>query len=169
MVSFEDTVDRAEHDMYDLITAQTRAGPTRLREAVPTLTRWFIKSAMLYLLTALFLSVAVQSPLADRISALRVIWPTYLHMLVVGWLTQLIFGVAFWLFPKHPTVSVCGSHRLGWASLVLLNVGLLLRLWGEPKSLLGDDPGDLLVMSAVTQLLGGWAFVVNTWPRIRAR
>ena len=32
---------------------------------------------------------------------------TYLHLLVVGWITQIIFGVAFWLFPRiWPRVSV---------------------------------------------------------------
>jgi len=136
---------------------------------VPTLTRWFIKSAMLSLLAAFLLAVAMHSSLADRMPWLRVVWPTYLHLLVVGWLTQLIFGVAFWLFPKHPGASVRGSERLGWTSFVLLNLGLLLRLWSEPRALLGGDAAGLLVISAVAQLLGGWAFVANTWPRIRAR
>jgi hypothetical protein len=135
---------------------------------VPTLTRWFIKSAILYLVAALALSIAMQLPLVDR-PFLRVVWPTYLHLLVVGWLTQLIFGVAFWLFPKHPSASPRGSERLGSASFLLLNVGLLLRVLGEPRAMLGGDAAGLLVGSAVAQLLAGLAFVANTWPRVRER
>jgi heme/copper-type cytochrome/quinol oxidase subunit 1 len=136
---------------------------------VPTLTRWFIKSAMLYLLSALVLSVAMQSPLDAEVPLLRVLWPTYLHLLVVGWLTQLIFGVAFWLFPKYSSAKPRGSERLGWTSFVLINLGLLLRLWGEPLALLGGSAAGVLVASAVAQLLAGWAFVANTWPRVRER
>jgi heme/copper-type cytochrome/quinol oxidase subunit 1 len=136
---------------------------------VPTLTRWFIKSAMLYLLSALVLSVAMQSPLDAEVPLLRVLWPTYLHLLVVGWLTQLIFGVAFWLFPKYSSAKPRGSERLGWTSFVLINLGLLLRLWGEPLALLGGSAAGVLVASAIAQLLAGWAFVANTWPRVRER
>jgi hypothetical protein len=136
---------------------------------VPTLTRWFIKSAILYLVAALALSVAMQSPLAGRVPVLRVIWPTYLHLLVVGWLTQLIFGVAFWLFPKHPSASHRGSERLGWTCFGLLNVGLLLRVIAEPLQGLGRPAGTLLIASAAVQLLAGWAFVTIAWPRVRQR
>lgn len=136
---------------------------------MPTLTRWFIKSAMVYLVSALALSIAMQSPLADRVPLLRVVWPTYLHLLVVGWLTQLIFGVAFWLFPKYSSAQPRGSEPLGWTSFVLLNFGLLLRLVGEPRAMLGGDAAGLLIVSAVVQLLAGWAFVANTWPRVRER
>ena len=124
---------------------------------------------MVYLMSAFVLSIAMQSPLADRVPFLRVVWPTYLHLLVVGWLTQLIFGVAFWLFPKYSSVKPRGSEGLGWASFVLLNFGLILRLIGEPRAALGGDAATLLVASAVIQLLAGWAFVANTWPRVRER
>ena len=133
------------------------------------MTRWFIKSAMLYLIAALVVSVLMQSDLSLRVPLLRVLWPTYLHLLVVGWLTQLIFGVAFWMFPKHPSAPPRGSDRLGWTCFVLLNIGLAIRLVAEPLQALGHPCVPLLVASAVTQLLAGWAFVANTWPRVRER
>ncbi len=136
---------------------------------MPRLTRWYIKAALLYFITALLLSLVMQWPGASDVPWLRVAWPTYLHILVVGWLTQLIFGVALWLFPKHPTAPPGGSDRLGWSSLVLLNAGLLVRIVGEPRALLGFDAAGLLLASAVAQLLAGLAFVVNIWPRVRER
>jgi quinol-cytochrome oxidoreductase complex cytochrome b subunit len=124
---------------------------------------------MLYLVVALAISILLQSDLSPRVPVLRVFWPTYLHLLVVGWLTQLIFGVAFWLFPKHPSAPPRGSDRLGWTCFVLLNLGLAIRLVAEPLQALGQSFATLLVASAIAQLLAGWAFVANTWPRVRER
>ena len=136
---------------------------------MPALTRWFVKSGLLYLLAGFLLAVLMQWPVTGEWAWLRAAWPTYLHLLVVGWLTQLIFGVAFWLFPRYSAEHPRGSERLGWASFVLLNAGLLLRIAGEPRALMGEDAATLLTASAVAQLLAGWAFVANTWPRIRER
>ena len=136
---------------------------------MPLLTRWFIKAAMVYLIAALLCGVAMQDPIAARLPVLRAFWPTYLHLLVVGWLTQLIFGVAFWMFPKHSWAPPRGSDRLGWTCFALLNFGLVLRAVAEPLQGLGRPSAPLLVASAVAQLLAGWAFVANTWPRVRER
>jgi hypothetical protein len=124
---------------------------------------------MLYLMAALILSMAMQPPLRNQIPFLAVVWPTYLHLLVLGWLTQLIFGVAFWLFPKHSPAHPRGSERLGWTCFLLLNLGLILRTIAEPWHALGRRMGALLILAAAAQLLAGWAFVVNIWPRVRER
>jgi hypothetical protein len=50
-----------------------------------------------------------------------------------------------------------------------LNLGLLLRVVGEPAQLAGAGGGELLLLSAGLQLLGGWAFVLNIWPRVKAK
>lgn len=137
---------------------------------MPPLTRWFVKAALLYLVAALVLAVAMQWPgAAARVPWLAVVWPTYLHLLVVGWLTQLIFGVALWLFPRHSPARPRGYEWLGWTSFVLLNTGLLIRVVAEPRAALGHDVGLLLLGSAAAQLLAGWAFVANVWPRVRER
>lgn len=124
---------------------------------------------MLYLVAALALSVVMQSALAGQLPLLRALWPTYLHLLVVGWLTQLIFGVAFWMFPKYSSASPRGHDALGWACFVLLNLGLLLRAVAEPLQAVGRPHAPLLIASAVAQLLAGWGFVANTWPRVKER
>jgi len=136
---------------------------------MPTLTRWFIKAAILYLVAALGLAVAMQPPLRSLLPVLQVIWPTYLHLLVLGWLTQLIFGVALWLFPKHSSARPRGSDRLGWATFFLLNGGLILRAVAEPWHALGRPTEGLLVMAAAAQLAAGWAFVADIWPRVWER
>jgi hypothetical protein len=69
---------------------------------VPDLTRWFIRTALVYLLVSFIAGVLQLTP--GRWGA--VLWPTYVHLLVLGWLTHLIFGVVYWLFPRS---SVAGS------------------------------------------------------------
>jgi hypothetical protein len=132
---------------------------------LPRLSRYFIRTALIYLIAALATGIVlmVSAPWGS------LLWPTYVHLLVVGWLTQLIFGVTFWLFPRYSAAAPRGSERLGWASYWMLNAGLLLRVIGEPTRSLGAWTGWLLVIAAVLQLVGGWAFVLNTWPRIKER
>ena len=75
-------------------------------------------------------------------------------------MTQLIFGVVIWMFPKYSTAQPRGNERLGWATYGLLNAGLLLRAIGEPLSAAqpASGAGWPLAASAVLQLLAGWAF-----------
>ena len=137
---------------------------------MPTVTRWFIKSGMLCLLAALAGLAAVPAHEFLTIpDALLVAWPTLLHLLVVGWLTQLIFGVAHWLFPRKTRESPRGNERLMWLAWGALNTGLLLRVIGEPRALMGHDAGMLLLTSGLLQLVAAIAFIANTWPRVKAR
>jgi hypothetical protein len=90
-----------------------------------------------------------------------------IHLLTVGWLLQLISGVAFWMFPRHPTMPPRGNERLGWAGLVLLNSGLVLRLVGEVWRLGMGGPSWPLVAAALLQLIAVVLLVLLLWPRIR--
>lgn len=137
---------------------------------MPTLTRWFIKIAMLYLLAALLLGagLALRAPLGLPGFFLR-LGPVYFHLFLLGWVTQLIFGTVHWLFPGARSARA-QTATLGWVTLLLLNVGLLLRVVAEPLSIPGPNVwGWLLVLSALLQWLGGLAFVVFVWPRTRER
>lgn len=155
---------------------------------MPTLTRAFLKSALIYLSLALLIGVllALRSFFATvpPVALLRrpvnliqpllaVLQPTYLHLFMVGWVTQLIFGIAYWMFPKSSVQS--GSPAApdwpGWTVFGLLNVGLALRLVAEPWIALAGSggPGWLLALSAMLQLVAGWMFVALAWPRVKGR
>ncbi len=138
---------------------------------MPPLTRWFIKTSFLYLSLALIagLLLAIQPVL--NLNLPGGIFPVYIHLLAFGWLTQLIFGVIFWMFPKYSMERPHRSERLGWWTYVLLNLGLFLRAITEPIQTVQPNPisGWGLVISAILQLCAGLAFVVNTWGRVRER
>lgn len=137
---------------------------------MPSVTRFFIKSSLLYLAAALGLAawLAGQSiglPVVPGLS------PVFFHFFLVGWVTQMIMGVGYWFFPKFSAEQPRRSERLGWAVFWLLNAGLLLRGLAEPLLSVNPDSywGPALVISALLQWLAGVLFVVNTWGRIKER
>ena len=136
---------------------------------MPTITRWFIKTSLIAFVAALLVGVAQAAPQAP--AAVVAGGPVYVHLLVVGWITQMIFGVAYWMFPKASKDTPRGSDRLAIASYACLNAGLLLRVFGEPAHTLHPTTALAwaLVLSALLQWVGGMAFVVNTWARVRER
>ena len=139
---------------------------------MPTLTRWFIKSSLVYLVAALAAGVVVVArPALSLPSELAALSPVYFHLLMVGWVTQLIFGVVYWMFPKQSRETPRGSDRLAWATFGLLNAGLLLRVVGEPMQAFQPEGGWgwTLAVSAPLQWLAGMAFVANTWRRVKER
>lgn len=129
---------------------------------MPTLTRWFVRAGLLYLLAALATGVLLAAAPATAPAGLR---PAQLHLFIVGWITQLIFGVAHWMFPRASREQPRGREALGWAAFVLLNAGLLLRTVAEPMAL-GGWP---LVASGVLQLAAAVSWVTHIWPRVKVR
>lgn len=97
-------------------------------------------------------------------------WPAlHAHLLLVGFLLLVIFGVAFWMFPK-----VAGQRpgaEIGWVAFGLLNAGVLLRLLAEPLTDHGHGPAVwdvLLGVAAVLPALAALVFAIAIWPRVRA-
>jgi hypothetical protein len=143
---------------------------------MPLLTRTFIKAGLIYFMIALFAGALMAARpfmglpgwLDEWLVALR---PVYLHLLMVGWVLQLIMGVVYWMFPKYSKEQPRGSEFLGWAVFGTLNIGLILRTVGEPLLAVRPDlqVGWMLAASAVLHLLAGWGFIVNTWNRVKER
>ena len=135
---------------------------------MPPLSRWLIKCGFISLTLALLLELAQLRP-ASLFPALpaAALHLGAIHLLTVGWLLQLITGVAFWMFPRHPTRPPRGNDRLGWWALGLLNGGLALRLVGETWRLGFSGPSWPLVASGLLQFIALGLVLALVWPRIR--
>lgn len=139
---------------------------------MPTLSRWFIKIGLLYFTIGLMMmSLLMAQPVFGWSSRWQVLRPVAFHFLVIGWITQLIMGVGYWMFPKQSKDNPRGSERMGWAVLLLLNSGLILRAIGEPAVVLLPDAnlGWTLAVASLCLLLAGWGFIANSWGRIKER
>jgi len=138
---------------------------------MPILTRWYIRTSFVYLMASLMVGVLIAMRFDLALPpAFSVMSPVYFHLFLVGWISQLIFGVIFWLFPKAQQ-EWQHWESLAWAVWALLNAGLLLRAIAEPLAVL--NPGQIwgwgLVISALLQWLAGMGFIIIVWPRAYTR
>lgn len=132
---------------------------------MPTVVRFFVKTSLLFLVLGMTLGM-VQS-----LGAVASAFPVYWHVLTVGWLTQLIFGVAIWMLPKFSARHPRGYGWLNWLTYLALNGGLLLRVLFEP--LYGGaylpGRGAALAIAAALQWLAMVVFGVQAWLRVKGR
>jgi hypothetical protein len=138
---------------------------------MPPLTRWYVRTSFLYLVATLGAGVwlAAQSVWPGQLPGSSALSPVYLHLFMVGWATQLIFGVANWMFPVYTREAPRRSEPLGAATYALLNAGLLLRIIaGIAVAESGAEVWRwLLVVAVLLLLLAGAGFVFNTWGRVK--
>lgn len=100
--------------------------------------------------------------------------PSHGHMLFVGWFLQFALGIAYWLLPRKrsPDRPLGYDERISWIGVGALNVGLALRMLGEPLERMGH--GSLVTLaalfgSAALQLAAVLVFVMQIWPRMGLR
>ncbi|HEU5048761.1 MAG TPA: hypothetical protein VFU00_00485 [Gemmatimonadales bacterium] len=130
---------------------------------MPRLSRWLARTALLHLVAALALGILMPAG-AARSPWIAGAWPVYIHLLVLGWVTQLIAAVALWMFPR-PDRRLTTEGFPGWAFYGLLNAGLVLRAIAEPLPALNR----LLPIAALMHLGAILALAAMLWPRIRGR
>ncbi len=139
---------------------------------MPLLSRLFLRVSFIYLALGLLVGILLAGqtlwPVPAFVSALE---PVYIHLLTVGWLTFLIFGVAYWMFPKYSLERPHGNDLINWTAFFLLNIGLILRIVAEPSLGQGASVAlsTLLVISAFFQWLGGILFIINLWKRVKVK
>jgi hypothetical protein len=141
---------------------------------MPPIARTFVKASFIYFVAAFLLGALMMLDRWLSISRwLRVVYVSQLHLLMVGWLTQLAVGVAYWILPrflKEQDPRPRGSDKLAWGVLVCLNTGLLLRFAFEPFYLMGPQTwlAVMLTVSGVLQAMAALGFGLLIWGRVRA-
>ena len=136
---------------------------------MPTTTRWFIKSGVFYFILGITLAFLAEFPsLTGNLSLLPIYW----HMLVMGWITQLIIGVSIWMFPRKHRDKKKRESILVWASFWTLNIGLVLRFISEPFIPIIEDHYIIKVsitLSALSQWIAVMLYAIEIWPRLQNR
>ena len=140
---------------------------------MPPLVRLYIRTAFVYFIAG-FLLLALMA-LDGWLKIGRwfgAVYLSQLHLLVVGWITQLSIGVAYWMFPrflKEVDPRPRGSDTLAWAVYICLNAGLVLRLAAEPFYRMTGQSwlAALMALSGVLQAAAAVGFGLLIWARIR--
>jgi hypothetical protein len=130
---------------------------------VPPLTVWALRIALSYLGTGFTIGALMLGALGvttwSKVLQLR---PLHIEFLLIGWMVQLAFGVAFWVLPRRSGLGR-GNERLAWGSLLLLNLGVFSVGVG---GVLHASRG-LLIAGRSAELLAALAFAAHAWQRVR--
>ena len=132
---------------------------------MPAVSIWLIRSALVYLLAGFTLGAMLLVGKGIALPAELWRWlPVHFELLFVGWLIQLVMGVAYWIFPRFGmTPRARGREGLGWFALALLNGGVWLASVG-----MVHDLRALTVAGRSAEVLAAAAMALNIWSRTRA-
>ncbi len=129
---------------------------------MPLISRVFIFTSFVYLTVYLALPLIVEItalPAAARLSVMSV------HLFNLGFLTQVIIGVAWWMFPRSGKAwSRKTGERIAWIIFIMLNTGLVLRHAGYAA---GTVTGTQLGWAGSLQFTALVLFAILMWNRVR--
>lgn len=134
---------------------------------MPKVSRTFIKAGMIYFLFSLLAGLLLEF---DQVFIPGLV-PLFWHMLMVGWITQIIMGVSIWMYPGRNREEGFKYQKWNWLTFIFLNTGLVLRIISEPVvGISGEELWKiLLVFSALLQFLAGITYLVEIWPRVLSK
>ncbi|TDY72839.1 hypothetical protein CLV96_1853 [Leptospira meyeri] len=131
---------------------------------MPKISRYFIKSGLLYLLFGVLVYALSEFPKYNWEIHLT---PVYWHMITLGWVTQIIIGVSLWMYPKGKKQSPKNGSNLVWTAYFSLNLGLILRIVSEPWIYQQKEYFIFpFIISIVLQFTGILCYVLEIWPRL---
>ena len=145
---------------------------------MPFESRIFVKAGIVYLLLTFAAGAAMLVAQSFGAAVPFIVEVEHGHLGFVGWLVNVVMGVALWMFPldrkSYPETQ--GRYPLVaplWC-FYLLNCGLVVRVVVEPWLQLSDPVGaarlagsTLLAVSGIAELAAVIIFVAIVWRRTR--
>lgn len=128
---------------------------------------WFVRAFLRASLTWLGLGVSLGLAMA-MLPAWAIYRPAHLHMNLLGFVTMMIFGVAYHVVPRfagHPLHSGVLARGQWWVSnagLGLLVLGFILRAHAAPPAI------HLLAAGGLLSAAGAYTFIYNLWRTLGA-
>ena len=124
----------------------------------------FLKASLAWLASGVTLGVAMAARPAWTIYA-----PAHVHMVMLGFVTMMIYGVAYHVIPRFTGHPLRGRRAAGWhwwasnAGLALMVAGFCVRVH------LPASGTPLLATGGTLSALGAHSFVVVIWRTIDGR
>ena len=122
--------------------------------------RAFLKSSLVWLGAGVTLGVAMAAH-----PAWAVYRPAHVHMNLLGFVTMMIFGVAYHVIPRFSGHALHSRRLAAWhwfasnGGLALMVVGFVLRARGVASPA-------VLALGGTLAALGAYAFIYNLWRTI---
>jgi uncharacterized protein involved in response to NO len=136
-----------------------------------SLVRRFIKTGIIFLVTGLLLGgwMMVRREFGGVYPS-RYLLSAHTHLIAVGFVMQMILGVALWLFPRPAAGDTRYDPRLATAAWWLVSTGTAVRAVTEIVRDSSMHPSLRwgIVLSGAAQIVGISLFFYTMWTRIRA-
>jgi hypothetical protein len=131
---------------------------------VPVASVWLIRVSFVHfasgaLLGAFYLSWKAVGWFAWVVSHRQV----HVEQMLVGWMVQLVIGVAFWILPRTEATATARSGPSIWVVFALLNAGVLLAALGTAP----DWPRELALAGRSAEIVAAGLFAAHAWNRQR--
>ena len=125
---------------------------------MPLVSVWFIRASLVHLVAGFTLGAILLA--AKGVPLPPAVWQwrgLHIEMLLIGWVVQLVMGVAVWIFPRFVLRHAPRRSAVtAWLAFALLNVGVLLVGAG----------GSLAAAGRVAELAAAVSFAVHLWTRV---
>ena len=132
---------------------------------MPRVSQWLIRAALLQLLSGAILGAGYLVFKAEGwIPTIVTHLGTHQEEMLVGWMVQLVMGVAYWILPRVAEQAPDESARVMWLVFWLLNVGVLVASLGTDPLL----PSWLLLVGRLAETVAVVLFARHAWYRQRA-
>ncbi len=131
---------------------------------MPRVSVWLIRASLLQLLSGALAGAAYLTWKATGWPAFAITHrEVHVEQVLVGWMVQLVMGVAFYILPRTEHYDLERDGRLMWVVLVLINAGVLMAgLSGSPVV-----PRWWLPAGRILETLAVVLFVRHAWYRQR--
>jgi len=135
--------------------------------------RLMLKTSLIYLLIGIMIGLLMflsyQFKNLSWTYNLRVV---HTHLILVGFVIQMIMGVALWMFPQKPTKDISIEKRFttekeGMILYLIFNSGIILRSFFEPFSRLNLICFYIALFGVILQIIAIIYFLILIYPRIR--
>lgn len=96
---------------------------------MPAPSRWMIRASLIYLLIGFTLGAALLASKAyPSYSAVWLLLPIHIEVMIFGWIIQLTMGTAYWILPRFLKGESRGDPLLSKLMVVALNAGIILNV-----------------------------------------
>lgn len=131
---------------------------------MPRLSIYFVRAALIYLSVGATIGGALLwQKGAPPAGPLWRLLPAHIELILIGWILQLVMGVAYWILPRFGNGRPRGRPGLAWSAFALLNAGLLAV---TVSSISGAAAGWHLAGTAA-EAAGVALFAISIFPRIK--
>ena len=99
---------------------------------MPRVSAWFVRASLLHLVAGFCIGAVLLASKGITLGfdpwRLR---PIHIEMLLVGWMIQLVMGVAIWIFPRFVLRRAPARSAItAWLAFALINSGVVLVGFG---------------------------------------